>query len=1430
MMKRISIRVLSLILVSVLLLSMVPDIVTEARAEDLIVSGTLTDVPGDTMGELVSVSATKSETNGTGSVTISKNVITIAAKGVSAVSGTCTSEDPRSSTTTWTVRNGHGTAATVTYTFAKTSGDGSVSPESGSAVIPAGGTLEFKVISAKPDTAAETKAVLTLTGVTFAVAPITTAFLAAENGSYSGTCSDGWQVAAGQSHEALSDQYYQLTAVPDPGYSLSAWVDGNGTVLSRANPWKMSPADRSVRPKFIPSGAAIYYIKGNASTEYYYLDQAIEAAGSSGTVVVKEDGRVLGSAGQTDFSIPNGVTLLVPYDAAATVITNDMKNHVNEAYSNPPPSTLYRKLTLPAGSRISVQSGGKLCVCSQALNYSKGQVGPYGQLVLERDSDVTIKSGGYLYAYGYLSESPGSGAGTVTVQSGGTVYEDMMIMDYPGSATTANNLYSTEKIFPMRAYSLRNVEVPMTICSGGTEYAFASIYGTSAGLHTVNVKIIGNSASEAFQISSGSMTKSYSGGRHHLTMNGSCALNDMTVSLSMTIQTAATSGLPMPSGFCIEAASGSVDINTNVLLLEGTELTVDPGVNVSIASGKSIYVFDEADDAGTVNVKDYHGTAYTLVRSDCRIDVNGTVDVRGALYTTTNKANITSSEGTGQIRYSAPAGTASSVKYKSSGSAASTANLTAAELHNGTNRPGGEAEYTATTGAVNGDLYGYSAALDMWLRNPVTLTYNANGGEGTMKPQMMPRGTDSALAANTYTRAGYVFLGWSTDADAAAATYTDGATVSLQSDTTLYAVWEKNTATYTITWKDYDGTVLGTTAVEENSVPVFEGTPVRPDDAQYTYTFSGWTPAPVAATADAVYTAAYSAAARTYTVTWHNGDGTVLRTDELEYGAIPAYSGNTPVKACDGTNHYAFSCWQPAPAAVTGDAVYDPQFTAEAHSFTVTGTTPASCTADGETAYRCSCGYTYTEVIPMTGHDLIHHEAKAPTCTEAGWDAYDTCSRCDYTTYKEIAATGHTPGTAVRENEKAPTCTQKGSYDEVVRCTACGAELSRNTVEVDALGHDWGEWKETRAPTCTDKGVETRICARCGEKENRDKDALGHDLTHHEAKDPTCTEAGWDAYDACSRCDYTTYRELAATGHAPGTAVRENEKAATCTQKGSYDEVVRCTACGAELSRNAVETDALGHDWGEWEETRAPTCTEPGIEARTCARCGETQTREAEALGHYLVHYEAKAPTCTEAGWNAYDACSRCDYTTYTGIEALGHDLEHHEAKEPTCTEIGWDAYDTCSRCDYSTYAEKKALGHQPVTDAAVAATCTEAGKTEGSHCGRCGEVLHAQQPVPALGHDWSEWKETKAPTCTDKGIETRTCARCGETENRDVDALGHDLIHHEAKAATCTEAGRSLRQAIPAARQSVRTRRHRPALPPAAMTRSCTVRPAEKS
>ena len=376
------------------------------------------------------------------------------------------------------------------------------------------------------------------------------------------------------------------------------------------------------------------------------------------------------------------------------------------------------------------------------------------------------------------------------------------------------------------------------------------------------------------------------------------------------------------------------------------------------------------------------------------------------------------------------------------------------------------------------------------------------------------------------------------------------------------------------------------------------------------------------------------------------------------------------------------------------------------------GTETPTCTT-GKTCEKC--GAEYGEKDP-NNHDLVHHDAKAPSCTEIGWDAYDTCSRCDYTTRKELPALNHDLRQSVIT---APTCTETGwAY---VKCSRCDYY---DTPVLPALKHDLRQ-RVIKAPTCTQMGWAYETCSRCDYFATPLLPALNHDLDQHAAKAPTCTEIGWDAYEACSRCDYTTYVELPALNH-----------------------------------------DLVQHD------AQAPTCTEPGWNAYdTCNNCDYTTYVERPALNHALVQHDAQAPTCTEKGWDAYETCSRCDYTTYAELPALNHDLEQHAAKAPTCTEIGWDAYETCSRCNYTTRTELPALNHDLVQHAAKAPTCTEKGWNAYETCSRCDHTTYAEQP--ALNHDYQA--VTVAPTCETDGYTVFTCFRCKDSYTADpTDQLGH--------------------------------------------------------
>ena len=412
----------------------------------------------------------------------------------------------------------------------------------------------------------------------------------------------------------------------------------------------------------------------------------------------------------------------------------------------------------------------------------------------------------------------------------------------------------------------------------------------------------------------------------------------------------------------------------------------------------------------------------------------------------------------------------------------------------------------------------------------------------------------------------------------------------------------------------------------------------------------------------------------------------------------------------------------------------------------------ASCTGGKATCSAkavCEvCGGEYGEK-DSNNHDLVQHAAKAPTCTEPGWDAYDTCSRCGYTTRKELPALNHD---LVRHVAQAPTCTEKGwAYDT---CSRLGCSYTTRT-ELPALNHDLKQYA-AKAPTCTAIGWDAyEACSRCDYTTRKELPALNHDLKQYAAKAPTCTAIGWDAYDTCNNCDYTTYVELPALKHY---LVYYKAKDPTCTEPGC-DAYETCSRCDYTTY---VERPALKHDLRQ-RVIKAPTCTEMGWAYETCYRCDYTTRKELPALNHDLEQHAAKAPTCTEKGWNAYETCYRCDYTTRKELPALNHALEQHAAKAPTCTEPGWDAYETCSRCDYTTYAELPILGHdyQAVT---VDPTCEADGYTIFT-CSRCKDSYTAD-PTDKLGHQFGAWSPngtgSQSADCLRQG-----CAHTGSTDCR---------------------------------------------------------------
>ena len=246
--------------------------------------------------------------------------------------------------------------------------------------------------------------------------------------------------------------------------------------------------------------------------------------------------------------------------------------------------------------------------------------------------------------------------------------------------------------------------------------------------------------------------------------------------------------------------------------------------------------------------------------------------------------------------------------------------------------------------------------------------------------------------------------------------------------------------------------------------------------------------------------------------------------------------------------------------------------------------------------------------------------------------------------------------------------------------------------------HSPSDWILDKYETCTETGSKHIECTICGESiETEVISALGHDLENYASKESTCTEVGWDSYEACKRenCTYSTKTEIETKPH-------------------SYVS-----------------------------ETFEPTCTDKGYTVYSCA-CGEVYKDEfVDELGHDEIVDDAVLPTCEQSGLTEGKHCSVCNTVIVKQdfIDMLGHEYVDHDDKAATCTESGWSNRKSCTRCNCVAYVEAPALGHAPlgaVTENNVEPTCTVSGHYElVIYCDRCDiELSRKEETVESLGHD----------------------------------------------------------------------------------------------
>lgn len=1143
-------RFLSLVLCMCMVMALLPNVTMTAFAAT---SGTVTGLADENIGLSFTGDADDAwSANGTSII-----------GAATSTGGTCSDTSYKS---TLTITNKKSTTATLSFDYSIEQNSGKIQVDGTEVSSGASFTKELatnesvKVYIQSGSTSAATK--ITLTNVVLVSDVNATAtFVPAENGSYT---VDGKLITEEYSNTQSSMTAYQVVATPADGYQFMGWYDvSNEKYISTSAKAALNiENDCTITARFASKTAALFETGGQRFDD---LGDAVSyaQANSQSKITLATDGSISGT-----YTIPAGITLLIPFDEAGTLYTD-----APAAIRTAPASKPFRTLTMSDGASITVNGAISLGGRYYAAGGSEQgrPVGDYGYIKMAENSSITVKNGGNLYAWGFIS-----GSGSILAESGATVYEFYQIADFRGGTASSN---MGNKVFPFSQYFVQNIEVPLTLNAGANEQVYSGVYAMKT-TYTTAINFIGDTG--MFKVKSGSFTKDYDEktDRLILSVNGEAELNTLSLKLASMSVNSASYVLPITNNITINIQSGNVTINQDAALLAGVEVNIAEGAGLTVANGKNIYFYD-SDEWNSDNfvwgpckfksVAYAPGKAYNRSNNDlvdAKMDVNGSVTAIGAIYTTGSGADICSSNGTGKyIQQGAPGTATATYQYNANnanGNKAVTIPITPAKLHNA------DGTYYETKTAKAGDVINYVKGV--WggeEPTELTVTFEANGTveypvEGTMTPQTVNAKTDTALNANSFTREGYNFLNWNTAADGTGDSYADGATINLTENTTLYAQWEDNhSLTKVINKKDA------------------------------TCTEDGYTGDTVCAICGKEITKGEAIEAKGH-------------IEAIDAAVEPTCTepGKTEGKHCSVCNEVL---------------VAQEVIPATGHTEKAVAGKPATCTETGLTdGISCSvCGTVIKaqEEIPAKGHSWNEGEiTTSPTCENAGVKTY-TCTVCNATKTEAIDATGHTP---VEVAEQSATCTEAG-HTAGTKCSVCDAILS-GMEEIPATGHT-EVIDAAKAPTCTETGLtEGKHCSVCNTVLVAQEviPAKGHTEVIDPAVEPTCTEPGKTEGKHCSVCNeiIVAQTEIPAKGH---TEVIDAAKAPTCTEPG-LTEGKHCSVCNEVIVKQEV-IPATGHK-PEIRNAVEATLTTPGYTGDTyCSVCNELlkQGEEIPKTGAHIT-------------------------------------------------------------------------------------------------------------------------------------------------------------------------------------------------------------------